>query len=598
MVIENRNRKRMKLFSWNALTLTSEGFVELLQWAMVQDLDVLFVQSTHWTVSEPWSSHGFHIVPSPELHKAGGGLLTIIRSTFCSMDGISLQDCIPGRLLHVRCHLKHNHIDLLNIYQVPVGVTLTRWNPMKSRLEIWNTLQQLLHQIPVRNTLIIGGDFNTSLAGGPKATPSDADLLRNLIKDFALADLRTRNNVPTYVGPRGSSTIDFIFMRKAQCDKIARQANCLTTFPLCQAREYPDHRPLLCSVPADWKVWIHNQTISNCSASFKQTKALVQAARDNAHGWQTFIHKASELIPRIQPRDPTDLTPKILNLSRTAVQRVDPTMPLWLQPETQSLVARKWRHLHWAKQCSTGLTGLFRRWIHWTKFSKAHKQLQLLGRSKKRDRVRAITDTAARAAERHDSRTLYEAVRSLTPKQLRRSIRFRSQEGYILSPDQELGILQDHFQENFGAEDQHPPSTGVPWKLTADVIEQQLRSISGQKAVAPGTLPSIVLKTLAQPLSQWLEAYLWSNWSQCPLIPQSWKDAHLSLSLLAKRKAQSPADLRPIALTCGLGKATLGAYIQQARDFTLPHILQYPVFAYVPGRGVQEALFLAQSILS
>ena len=136
-----------------------------------------------------------------------------------------------------------------SIYQVPTGQTLTRPEPLKHRLEIWNSVHQLLHQLPVRNTLVLGGDFNTSLRVGMGAAASDTHMLKSLIKDYGLTNLRTNDNTPTYVGPRGSSTIDYLFMRQAQCDKHARHTKCLVEFPLIQDRAFPDHRPLIGSIP-------------------------------------------------------------------------------------------------------------------------------------------------------------------------------------------------------------------------------------------------------------------------------------------------------------------------------------------------------------
>ena len=129
-------RKRLAICCWNAMALSSASFVELLQWASVRQIDALMIQSTHWSIEEPWTSYGYHIIPSPELHKAGGGLITAIRTCICPMHNISFQDWLPGRLLHVRCYLNQHHMDFVNIYQVPTGQTLTRPEPLKHRLDI------------------------------------------------------------------------------------------------------------------------------------------------------------------------------------------------------------------------------------------------------------------------------------------------------------------------------------------------------------------------------------------------------------------------------------------------------------------------------
>ena len=482
-------------------------------------------------------------------------------------------------------------MDLVNIYQVPTGQTITRPEPMKHRLDIWNSVHQLLHQLPVRNTLVLGGDFNTSLRDGNGVAASDTHMLRSLIKDYGLTNLRTNDNTPTYVGPRGSSTIDYLFMRQAQCDKRARHTKCLVDFPLIQDRAFPDHRPLIGSIPADWKVWIHCKTQSTHVLPHNRTKALIRAAHQHQDGWRRYLQEAAALTAQFPAQDPEHLTSRLLQLSTMATTKVDPSMPLWLQPQCQSLVARKWRNLFRARHCGRDLHGLFLRWAHWTKFMQYHKQLQLHCRQSKRDRIRTITASAARAAHQHDSRALYEAVRALTPKQLRKAIRFRGPQGQILAPDQELDWLCDHFHDLFGHEDQPCPLTCAPWLVSADEIAVQLSKTKIHKAVAPGTLPGNIIKSMAEPLARCLEAYLWSQWQSAPCVPACWKDAHLTL--LAKNKVLTPADLRPIALTCGLGKALLGTYMQKARDFMLPTMQKYPVFAYLPHRGVPEALYLA-----
>ena len=119
------------------MSLAADTFAELLIWAEIQGIEAMLIQSTKWTLEEPCTSRGFHVVPSPELHKAGGGLLTIVKATLCPMDCVSYQDVIPGRLLHVRCHLPKTSIDLINIYQFPSGSTQLRPEPMKHRLEVW-----------------------------------------------------------------------------------------------------------------------------------------------------------------------------------------------------------------------------------------------------------------------------------------------------------------------------------------------------------------------------------------------------------------------------------------------------------------------------
>ena len=51
------------------------------------------------------------------------------------------------------------------------------------------------------------------------------------------------------------------------------------------------------------------------------------------------------------------------------------------------------------------------------------------------------------------------------------------------------------------------------------------------------------------------------------------------------RQVLSPGDLRPIALTCRIGKAVLGGYVQRMKQCLHHRMCQLPLFAYLPRRG-------------
>ena len=112
--------------------------------------------------------------------------------------------------------------------------------------------------------------------------------------------------------------------------------------------------------------------------------------------------------------------------------------------------------------------------IEWSVSNKLRTQLQSLCKQKKRNRVRQITDNAARAAAQHDSRGLYEAVRALTPKQARRCIRFRTDQGALHSPAQELKILIEHFTIIMGHGHGPEPTQWAPAHLITKLWLQVL----------------------------------------------------------------------------------------------------------------------------
>ena len=153
-------KNRLTGFSWNICSLGSYKFDILRQWMRSQHLDVLFLQDTRWGFSGDWQDSHFAYVHSGSRGKTGG-LMVIIRKSFCPVDRISWRETLPGRLLHVRLYLPSSGIDLLNIYQH----AWVQHDPLclQHRGELLHACDQLLAGLPQRNVVILGGDLNTSL---------------------------------------------------------------------------------------------------------------------------------------------------------------------------------------------------------------------------------------------------------------------------------------------------------------------------------------------------------------------------------------------------------------------------------------------------
>ena len=157
--------------------------------------------------------------------------------------------------------------------------------------------------------------------------------------------------------------------------------------------------------------------------------------------------------PGPQTMDVEEAIQPLLQLCRRYFESPPPkTHPLWTLPTSRSLVARKWRHLFYIKNTSTlDVSNLFQSWYPATQYHKLCRELRRYCQQKKRDKLNQITQEAAQASRRHDSRALYEAIRILAPKQPRRLIRFRSDAGDLQPPDSELNLMLNHFFSIFTA---------------------------------------------------------------------------------------------------------------------------------------------------
>ena len=589
---------RLSCMTWNCGGLTTDTYHELLLWLSLHRIDVCFVQGTRWGMDEPWESNGFALVPSPAQDHAHDGLLTIIRTQLCPTSAISHANILEGRLQHTRCHLDSVTIDLVNCYQHPNNPARNRPDPLRARDSFWHAWEDLLAKLPFRNLLLTAGDYNCSLAASTSQTTSfpDQAAFKAIVDRFSLASVRVHDPGPTYIGPAGRSTIDYLFARRPQLDQLSRQARCIRTFPLNTHRGYPDHAPVVTTVPLNWKAWYCRTRTATSHLSRATMQTMRQEWNSGSSHWQSFESQLDQQLRQesMQHVAPQQLTNQVVQACSNHF-RTSPVQPevTWNLPATRSLVALKWRHLHLARNtqsCTRSyIVQVFQAWHHMSQHFKLRTRLRKHCQAKRQERVNKVIQEATGAAYRHDSKRLYMAIRSLTPKQPRRQIRFR-QAGIAQTPQEELHALRAHFEAIFCASTSDLPTLqSMTMPFTQADLEHELRATKIDKAVASGTLPPLILKHFAPQLASWLYRYLEITWQHpCPSIPSEWKDA--ALTLLAKRPVTTPSDLRPIALTCGTGKAVLGALVKAASSHMAEHLIRFPLFAYTERRGVFEAL--------
>ena len=149
--------KRLRIFSWNARSLTQELWHELQCYAQQQNLDILMLQSTCWTFNSTWVAHGYNVIHSGSTDEPNGGVLIMVSTKLCKSHDISYSDPLPGRMLHVRAKMAQSSLDLLTVYQHPWRSTLSPDQNLEAREPIWTQLHESLTHLPFRNRLLLGG---------------------------------------------------------------------------------------------------------------------------------------------------------------------------------------------------------------------------------------------------------------------------------------------------------------------------------------------------------------------------------------------------------------------------------------------------------
>eukprot|EP00439_Symbiodinium_sp_Y106_P015242 s10585_g2.t1 len=166
----------------------------------------------------------------------------------------------------------------------------------------------------------------------------------------------------------------------------------------------------------------------------------------------------------------------------------------------------------------------------------------------------------------------------------------------MLTKEQELQELHGHFTAVYrSAEVVRTQPAAMP-EFNAAQVERCLRLISAGKATPSHCVPSVVWKICHHELTPYLQDQLRRLWSSGEVqVPRLWRDAWFALLPKPSRVCKRPKDLRPIALQCSLGKASIKLLCEEVRPYIIHFLQGTPQFAYCKGRDVQMALLRAFS---
>ena len=213
-----------------------------------------------------------------------------------------------------------------------------------NRATFWTQLDQVLHTIAHRNTLLLGGDFNSLTGHGPPPASPHADCqdFEGLIKKYRLHTTRTHDGCPTFQGLQGNSTIDFIFLRQQQMDAPAHAGTRIRNFPLASWRGTQDHLPIVCSIPLSWTCWFARRPVATRLTRLIKEN-VHQAWKSSSPQWQTFARDLSQQV-QAMPASLDSLIPfsaKAIDLSSQTFRQ---PQPMARQLPHCSLVAELWSH--------------------------------------------------------------------------------------------------------------------------------------------------------------------------------------------------------------------------------------------------------------
>ena len=266
---------------------------------------------------------------------------------------------------------------------------------------------------------------------------------------------------------------------------------------------------------------------------------------------------------------------------------------------TTTLVMNKWTHRQILLQLDqTDPKTILQAWFHLTRFRCLNRQSKKHAREVRQLKFQEVVAEAQHAAMRHDSHALFKLIHKYSPKQPRRRMQLRTTQGHIATPVEETAMLRQFVMDTWSGPPTFPtpapPFSGMPF--TAEELERELSRIPACKAVARPCAPGMIWKSLAPYIAHAIHAQLATWWQRpTPYLPGWFRDSWMILIPKPHKPPVSPSALRPLALQEPISKCLVGLLTRAALRDALPKMIILPLWAYLPGRGTQEALMRVAS---
>ena len=572
-------QNRLTCVTWNVGGLTQVLMAELTTWLDThKDIKILMLQETHWGSSCDWEANGWFFCHSASPKPKSGGVLIALRSDIFAKATVRWQEVVPGRLLHVRAFAHQQHVDLLTIYQhaLPFGGELLE-DVMKKRSGLWKELDHQLGSFPARSSVVLGGDLNCVLEASPPHVgfgihpgPDRAHLVDErkrvgeMLRRYSLCVLNSwQRKQYTYRHPSGRSQIDYLVVRKALADSLAKGAAPIEV-PMAGWRS-SGHFPVKASLRWDWRPWKHAASIAGRSSK------------------EALVH-------------PGDQHPTLAGFKNSIVQHSSKTVSI-SKPQIVSIdgpIKAYWQARARFKAAGVkSMKGIFERFKLYVQMTRAHRELRRAARARKVQQQQQILAMAEEAAAKGDSKGLYRCVRWLSPKSFRQGIRLRNSQGCLMSPAEECQALAKHASSLFsGTAFACPDLLPLPAELfTVESWTWALSQLKSGKAV-PRREPAVqewkdnreaAATTLASVSQQALCC-------EKPSLPQEWCAVQLAWLPKPSKSPTCPANLRSIGLLPADSKGFLLILRRAIHPYVQQALIDTPQYAYRPQAGTMDAL--------
>ena len=523
---------RMRVLSVNFDGMTSAIYDSLQLWLATAPFDVLLMQETHRGLGasyNEWKAGDWYFVSSPDNKTRYAGVAIAVRHRLASSYDIRSLEVVPGRLLHVRLSGKLYSIDLISCYQHVINSKDSPQLNASRREQIWTKLGGYVAGLPLRNILLLSGDFSCAARREPGvagfAAPTansyyfDQDEFVNLAKANNLCFLNTwsRNRshgMHTFANAQSRSQIDYILTRRSMADSLSRQPQPVPSLNFSPWRLGARHLPVQASIPLK-PGWLTHKPRTQPLPGYNRDE-LEQSIHKMDHKAQQLVSLVGASLQQL-PQYTADSLNQLLD-SCVAIYPAGPKPPVlrpWQQPDVQTSVRDMWERRAELRRVGHNVRiGLFSRrqvfeaFRAFARFQRSYQELRRRGHWHRKQILLDQLNIAQQAETSRDVRSLYQVIRTISPKTQGGKVRIRSGEGALLTPEKEHAEITDFF---FSLYDGHRPDVEPEARLDPVVLEtneivRSLGKLGSGRAVPLGHAPSSAWKAcrmvLGEPLRE------------------------------------------------------------------------------------------------
>ncbi|CAE7773628.1 pol [Symbiodinium sp. CCMP2592] len=399
----------------------------------------------------------------------------------------------------------------------------------------------------------------------------------------------------------GDTQIDFIATRHRTAGGRAKWARAITGFPVGAHRQ-SGHYPVFAQLPV--VPFFLSQPRQTATHSYDKL-ALQQAFREQSPSAEVLRQRVADRLQEIPTQDLVLLQQQ---LNRVLLQETATVFParkaadgrISADPAFQVSARQTWHLYRLAKKaCVCTLRGIWRQWHRTAQFAKASNRLRQQSKQLKRSQLLSLVDTAEQAANKGDQRVLYEVVRRLTPKTQLRFSRLKSQDGRLLTSQEQLQAIQAHGETTFASQADAQPHPCMPadFIVDDDSVCKELTRLGAGKAVPKHVAPASAWRICADIISPLLGRGIRSHFKKGSpgRLDADWRDTHVVWLAKPNKPPTMVSNMRPIGLQCPTSKLLAGLLRNQLIQYLYPLLQTLPQYAFTKARGTADALLRAHS---